>query len=429
MAFKHLDLHPKILKAIAEAGYTEPTKIQEEAIPKVLAGADLRASSQTGSGKTAAFLLPALNCLATPSQSNGRGPRVLILAPTRELAMQISEQAEKYSKHLSHAKSVCVVGGVPYPIQTRKLARRYDILIATPGRLIDFIHQGKIDFSRLEMLVLDEADRMLDMGFLEPVEEIVAETPESRQTLLFSATLQGSVLKLSERLLKDPEEVIIHAEKERHENITQGLHYVDDLGHKNRLLDHILDGEDVNHTIIFTSTKRHADQLVDELYEKGHRVAALHGDMNQRQRIRTIARLKDGKIDIVVATDVAARGIDVPSISHVINFDLPRNAEDYVHRIGRTGRAGAKGTALSFAGGRDMELVKRIEKFTGQDFNVVEIAGLEPRRKPQASRPSGPRRHRSFRGPGGNGSNHFRKGPRSSFRGAGGARRPRKANG
>ena len=424
MTFNDLSLHPKILEAITEAGYCEPTEIQSKAIPKVLRGFDIRASAQTGTGKTAAFLLPALCRLVAPAKESGHGPRVLILAPTRELAMQIGEQANKYSKYLPRAKTVCIGGGVPYHMQTRKLSRPYDILVATPGRLIDFMNRGKISFSRLEMLVLDEADRMLDMGFIEPVEQIVAATPKNRQTLLFSATLRGAVLKLSERLLNKPMDIIVHAERAKHDNIEQTLHYVDDLNHKNRLLDHILAKESVNHALVFTSTKRHADQLVSELHEKGHRAAALHGDMNQRQRTRTIGQFKENKLRILVATDVAARGIDVQSITHVINFDLPRNIEDYVHRIGRTGRAGAKGAALSFAGGRDTSLVKRIEKFTGQEIDIVEVAGMEPRRNKRPSTPSKHRRPQRSSGsysskgrsskPSKSSGSYSSKGPRSS---------------
>lgn len=419
MAFEQLNLDPKILKAIAEAGYSDPTEIQLKAIPKVLRGFDIRASAQTGTGKTAAFLLPALNRLVVPAEKSGKGPRVLILSPTRELAMQIATQAEKYSKYLHRVKTVCVSGGVPYHPQLRQLSRPFEILIATPGRLIDLMNKGKIDFSRLEMLVLDEADRMLDMGFVEPVKKIAAATPQERQTLLFSATLQGSVQKLSEQLLNKPMDIVVHAEKEKHENIEQRLHYVDNLGHKTRLLDHILSEEEVNHTIIFTSTKRHADQLVKELYSKGRRAAALHGDMNQRQRTRTITDLRNGKINILVATDVAARGIDIQSITHVINFDLPRNIEDYVHRIGRTGRAGAKGTALSFAAGSDAQLVKRIEKFTGQPIDVVEIAGLEPR--PQQQRSDKPKKRPHF-----NSKPH--RGFKAKPKGAKGARPKKGAN-
>lgn len=303
--------------------------------------------------------------------------------------MQINEQAIKYSKYLKQAKTVCVVGGVPYPAQMRQLSKPYDILIATPGRLIDYIGRGRIKFSRLEMLVLDEADRMLDMGFSEPVKQIVALTPPKRQTLLFSATLEGEVIKLSDQLMDKPMEIVCHAKKEKHENIEQKLHFVDNIGHKNRLLDHILGEEDVTNAIIFTSTKRQADQLMFDLRDKGHRAAALHGDMNQRKRTKTIMMLKAGKVNVLVATDVAARGIDVQSITHVINFDLPRFVEDYVHRIGRTGRAGASGTALSFAGGREAQLVKKIERFTGQPIQISEIPGLEPSRKQRAPGPKG----------------------------------------
>lgn len=387
MSFDQLGLHPKILKAVTEAGYDKPTMIQLKAIPKILKGFDIRASAQTGTGKTAAFMLPALSILTNPPKKNGKGPRLLILSPTRELASQIHSQAIKYGKHLDRIKTVCVFGGIAYPVQMRKLARPYDILIATPGRLIDYMERGKIDLSRVEMLILDEADRMLDMGFLEPVEQIVAATPKERQTLLFSATLRGSVMKLSERLLNNPMDLIVHAETIKHENIYQKLHYTDDLNHKNRLLDHILALDEVKFSIIFTSTKRHADVLVDRLKEIGHKAAALHGDMSQKHRMRTISQLREGKIDVLVATDVAARGIDVSSITHVINFDLPRNIEDYVHRIGRTGRAGAFGTAHSFAAFHEQDIVKKIEKFTGQTMNVEQIEGLEPTMQNSAAKP------------------------------------------
>ena len=278
-------------------------------------------------------------------------------------------------------KQFCIVGGVPYPAQTRQLSKHYDVLIATPGRLIDFIERKKINFSRLEIMILDEADRMLDMGFLEPVEQIIDETPSNRQTLLFSATLRGSVIKLSNRLLKDPKEIVIKAEKESLDNIEQKLHYVDDVKHKNRLLEHILTEEGIDHSIIFTATKRHAAKLVVELRETtGHKASALHGDMNQRQRTKTIAQYREGKFKILVATDVAARGIDVKSITHVVNFDLPHN-EDYVHRIGRTGRAGAKGKALSFVSNKDAHLLNNIERYIGKKIEVSEIEGLEPKKK------------------------------------------------
>lgn len=379
MTFDNFPLHPLIQKAIAEAGYETPTKIQLKAIPKIVKGFDIRASAQTGTGKTAAFLLPSLDRLMTPSTKPGKGPRLLVLTPTRELAMQIADQAAKYSKYLNRTKIVCVVGGVPYFKQMKQLAKPCDILIATPGRLIDLLDQKKVKLSRVEMLVLDEADRMLDMGFLPPVEKIVAALPSDRQTLLFSATLQGEVQKLSEKLLNKPMDIIVHAEKEKHDHIEQKLHIVNDMNHKNQILEHILDQGEVNHAIVFTSTKRHADRLTGELHEKGYEAAALHGDMNQRQRTRTLAELKRGSVKILVATDVAARGIDVNTITHVINFDLPQTCEDYVHRIGRTGRAGAKGKAVTFASTKDTSQIKRIERFTGQAIPIIEIPGLEPR--------------------------------------------------
>lgn len=378
MSFQELELHSSILQALEEEGYTTPTEIQVTAIPKVLAGRDLRASAQTGTGKTAAFILPALQLLMVPSKIRARGPRVLILVPTRELAVQVMKKAVTYSKHMSRIKTVCIYGGTPYPIQNRELSQPYEILVATPGRLIDHLERGRIDLSRVEMLILDEADRMLDMGFIGPVEQIADATPATRQTLLFSATMKGSVLKLSERLLRDPDEISIHADHSKHEDIDQRLMHVDNVNHKLKLLDHLLKDATLNQAIVFTATKRHADELVDILIEGGHDAAALHGDMNQRQRTRTMERMRMGKIAVLVATDVAARGLDVQTVSHVINFDLPQSAEDYVHRIGRTGRAGAKGVALSFVSARDRHLMKAIEQFTGHRMTPCTIPGLEP---------------------------------------------------
>lgn len=386
--FEELSLHPGILKALVDAGFDTPTPIQQQVIPEIMNGRDILGSAQTGTGKTAAFLLPALNKLTVPSTIKGFGPRILILVPTRELAMQVAAEAVKYSNNLSRVKTVCIYGGAPYPIQNRELARPYEILVATPGRLIDHMQQGRINFSRLEMFILDEADRMLDMGFIDPVEEIAAAIPKTRQTLLFSATLKGNILNLSRRLLNNPLEVSVAAEHAKHENIEQRLHFVDDIGHKNRLLEHFLADASLNQVIIFTATKRHADSLAESLFEKGYDAGALHGDMSQGQRTRTITKLRQGKIRILVATDVAARGIDVLTISHVVNFDLPNNPEDYVHRIGRTGRAGGKGLALSFAAPRDMVLVRQIEQFTGHKMVAHVIAGMEPRLKSFAPKPS-----------------------------------------
>ena len=379
MNFKELNLHSGILSAIEELGHTQPTPIQEQAIPEILNGSDLRASAQTGTGKTAAFILPALNLLA--SHLPGKGPRILILVPTRELAMQVASEAAKYSKHLPRVKTVCIYGGAPYPAQIRDLSKPFEILVATPGRLIDHLESGKVNLSRVQMFILDEADRMLDMGFIKPVEQIASALPTPHQTLMFSATLAGSVLKLSNRLLTQPKEVRITPERVNHDNIEQRLHHVDNLEHKYRLLSHLLSEPEVTQAIIFTATKRQADTLVDKLSSKGHFAKALHGGMNQRQRTRTIHELRREEFHILVATDVAARGIDIQTISHVINFDLPRNTEDYVHRIGRTGRAGASGIALSFAASRDMSIVRQIEKFTGQRMVPHQIPGMEASRR------------------------------------------------
>ncbi|WP_051937864.1 DEAD/DEAH box helicase [Ferriphaselus sp. R-1] len=388
--FASIGLNPLILKAVEESGYTVPTPIQAQAIPEVMAGHDLMASAQTGTGKTAAFILPALNRIAEPSAVRSKGPRVLVLTPTRELAQQVSEAAAKYGKHM-RVKTVSILGGMPYPLQNKLLSNPVDILVATPGRLIDHIQRGRIDFSRLEMLVLDEADRMLDMGFSEDVESIANATPKTRQTLLFSATLDGVVGALADRLLKTPKRISIAAQHAKHENIEQRLMFTDDMAHKSQLLSHLLTDIDLNQAVVFTATKRDADMLADQLQAQGHSVAALHGDMNQRERNRTLTNLRRGQVRILVATDVAARGIDVAGISHVINFDLPKFAEDYVHRIGRTGRGGASGIAVSFASNRDTMLLKRIERYTGQPITQHTIPGMEPKFKPRpaASKPQG----------------------------------------
>ena len=394
--FEALGLHPNILKSIVDSGYTTPTPIQAQAIPEALAGHDLMASAQTGTGKTAAFMLPALHRLAQPSAVRSKGPRILVLTPTRELAQQVSNAASQYGKNM-RLKVVSILGGMPYPLQNKLLSGFVDILVATPGRLIDHIQRGRIDFSRLEMLVLDEADRMLDMGFVDDVERIAAATPASRQTLLFSATLDGVIGKLAQRLLKDPKRISIASSKARHENIEQRLMYVDDMAHKNRLLDHLLRDVDLNQAVVFTATKRDADQLADSLAAQGHAAAALHGDMNQRERNRTLLNLRRGNLRVLVATDVAARGIDVSGISHVINFDLPKFAEDYVHRIGRTGRGGASGIAISFASGRDAMHLKKIERYTGLSITAHTVPGMEPKYKPRPAKPGfksgGPRHH------------------------------------
>ena len=387
MPFASLGLNPAIVKAVVSAGYTDPTPVQSAAIPAALAHKDLLVSAQTGTGKTAAFMLPALEMLATPSKSSGFGPRMLVLAPTRELALQVTKAAETYGKFMRRVRVVSILGGMPYPVQNRLLKGHVDIIVATPGRLLDHMRAGRIDFSRLEMLVLDEADRMLDMGFIEDIETVVAATPASRQTLLFSATLDGTVGALAKKLTRDAVRVEISNAQTRHENIEQRLHYADDQRHKMKLVDHYLRGLDVDQAIVFTSTKRAADEVAVALASQGFAAAALHGDMNQGQRNRTLGNMRRGNVKVLVATDVAARGIDVQTITHVINFDLPRIAEDYVHRIGRTGRAGRSGIAISLAGARDHGQVRQIERLTTQPIQVHVVPGLEPTVRPQYAHP------------------------------------------
>ena len=391
MNFDSLGLVAPIREAIALAGYTDPTPVQAQAIPEALAGRDLLVSSQTGSGKTAAFMLPALQLLSEEHPVVGRGPRILVLTPTRELSMQVTKAAETYGRKMKKVKMLSLVGGMPYPVQNRLLKIGVDILVATPGRLLDQMQSGRVDLSRLQMLVLDEADRMLDMGFKDDLEAIVKQTPATRQTLLFSATLEPNIARLAQAMLKNPARIEVDSQQTKHENIEQRLHFADDMGHKNRLLDHLLRDAEMNQAIVFTATKRAADDLASNLNEAGFSVAALHGDMKQGARTRTLQMLRRGGLKVLVATDVAARGIDVQGISHVINYDLPRAAEDYVHRIGRTGRAGKNGIAISLANVREHFQVKLIERFTSQAIPVLTIEGLEPKQRIFSGKPSGAR--------------------------------------
>ena len=388
MSFDSLGLAPALLSSIERTGFTTPTPVQLSAIPAALAGADLMVSAQTGSGKTAAFMLPALNRIAHKPANKGRGVQVLVLTPTRELALQVSEATAMYGSNLDDLRVATVVGGMPYGAQLKALSRRVDVLVATPGRLLDHLQARRVDLSTVHTLVLDEADRMLDMGFIDDINTIVDRCPESRQTLLFSATLDGTVAKLAARMMRDPQRIEMAGQSDRHANITQSLLYADDAGHKLRLLDHILRDASMDQAIVFTATKRGADDLAEHLADTGFSVMALHGDMNQRQRSRTISEVQDGRVRVLVATDVAARGIDVQAISHAINYDLPMQPEDYVHRIGRTGRAGRDGSAFTLAVHSERHKVRRIEHFIGYTIQSDVIAGLEPQRTPSA-RPEG----------------------------------------
>lgn len=379
--FSQFDLDERILRSLEEIGYQTPTPIQAQAIPKVLEGSDLMASAQTGTGKTAAFLLPLLHQLISYPLPTVKGPRTLVLVPTRELAIQVSQEAKKYSKYLPKIKTACVYGGIPYFAQKKELSRHYDILVATPGRLIDYMEKNCINLSNIKLFVLDEADRMLDMGFIEAVEQIAAALPKERQTLLFSATLDKRILPISKKLQRDPHEIRVERDPVTQNNIEQRLYYVDNASHKIRLLEHLLENAEIQQTIVFTSTINQADELATYLYEKGYLAGALHGKMNQRQRTRTIDKLRKGTLRILIATDVAARGIDIASLSHVINFDLPYQPEDFIHRIGRTGRAGAKGLAITFATYREEPWISKINQLMGKPISSYTIEGMEPQAK------------------------------------------------
>jgi superfamily II DNA/RNA helicase len=393
--FDALGLPVPVLGGIQSAGYTEPTTVQAQAIPRVVAGADVLVSASTGSGKTAAFILPALaKVLAARAardegqrrESGQKGPRVLVLAPTRELALQVAKAAQTYGQRIQGLRVATVVGGVPYGAQLKALRATPDILIATPGRLLDHLGSGVAVLSQLEMLVLDEADRMLDMGFIEDIETIAAQTPAARQTVMFSATFAGHVGKLAQRLTRDAQRIEVASHTERHEHIEQRLYWVDHTGHKHDVLDHLLTDREVDQAVVFTSTQVDADRLADRLADMGHQVAALHGGMPQGKRNRVLQALRQRQLRILVATDVAARGIDVPTITHVINYGLPMKPEDYVHRIGRTGRAGRSGLAVTLAARADHFMIRRIEQFTTQRIPVATIAGLEPKQAAPAVR-------------------------------------------
>jgi superfamily II DNA/RNA helicase len=412
MSFESLGLAPAILQSLKDAGYDTPTDVQSRAIPPALEGQDLMVSSNTGSGKTASFILPALQKILAARGDNTKrrekgvvyGPRVLVLAPTRELAMQVDKAAVVYGRHVQGLRVTTVVGGVPYAAQLKALKGPLDILIATPGRLLDHLQQGKAILDNVEMLVLDEADRMLDMGFIDDIRTIADRVPAGRQTVMYSATYAGHVGRLAQDLLRDPQRIEVASHTDTHVNIEQRLHWADDGEHKNALLDSILTQREVDQALVFTSTQRDADWLADRLADMGHKVASLHGGMPQGRRNRVLQGLRSQHLRVLVATDVAARGIDVPTISHVINYGLPMKAEDYVHRIGRTGRAGRNGLAVTLAERMDTGMIRRIQQFTTQNIPVATIAGLEPKRaepRMHAPRPEG-----RFGG-GGNGGKSF----------------------
>lgn len=378
MSFDSLGLSQEILRAVAEQGYHEPTPIQRQAIPVVLSGRDLMASAQTGTGKTAGFTLPLLQRLTqNEPHARGRRPvRALILTPTRELAAQVGENVRDYSKYLD-IRSLVVFGGVSINPQMMKLRGGVDVLVATPGRLLDLEHQNAVNLSHVEILVLDEADRMLDMGFIHDIRRVLAKLPAKRQNLLFSATFSDDIKALAEKLLHNPEEVEVARRNTASEQVSQQVHFVDKK-RKRELLSYLIGKENWEQVLVFTRTKHGANHLAEQLNKDGIRSAAIHGNKSQGARTRALADFKSGDLRVLVATDIAARGLDIEELPHVVNYELPNVPEDYVHRIGRTGRAAATGEALSLVCVDEHKLLRDIERLLKREIPRLAIPGFEP---------------------------------------------------
>jgi len=373
MTFETLGLRAELLRAVSEEGYTTPTPIQAQAIPVVLAGRDLRAAAQTGTGKTAAFTLPLLQMLGGPK---GKAPRVLVLTPTRELALQVEESVRTYGKHMP-VRSLCIFGGVGERPQQDGLRRGVDILVATPGRLLDLHGQGYVDFNSLEVLVLDEADRMLDMGFIHDIKRILKLLPGKRQNLLFSATYSDDIRGLAESLLKDPAVVEVAPRNTAAERVKQTVHPVDQPK-KKYVLAQLIHKKGLEQVLVFTRTKHGANRLAEHLDKDGIPALAIHGNKSQSARVKALSDFKAGRIRALVATDIAARGLDIEMLPAVVNFELPQVPEDYVHRIGRTARAGAEGEAWSLVDRAESDLLRGIEKVLKRSLPKEVVVGFEP---------------------------------------------------
>ena len=370
--FAELQIHPAVLHAVADVGYETPSAIQAATIPALLAGSDVVGLAQTGTGKTAAFAIPILSRIDTTS----RQTQALVLAPTRELALQVAEAFSRYAAHLPRLTVLPIYGGQSYGVQLAGLRRGAQVVVGTPGRIIDHLDRGTLDLSHLDYLVLDEADEMLQMGFAEDVERILADTPEYKQVALFSATMPPAIRKITGKYLHEPVEVAVKAKTATAENIEQ--RYLQVAGpRKMDALTRVLEVEPFEAMIVFVRTKQATEEVAEKLRARGFSAAAINGDIPQAVRERTIAALRDGSVDILVATDVAARGLDVERISHVLNYDIPHDPESYVHRIGRTGRAGRAGTALLFVSPRERHLLKSIEKVTRQPVTEVQLPSVE----------------------------------------------------
>src|SRR5690554_6890400 len=379
--FADLDLPDPLMRALADVGYESPSPIQAATIPPLLAGRDMIGQAQTGTGKTAAFALPILAQI-DPSQ---RKPQALVLAPTRELAIQVAEAFQKYATHLPGFHVLPIYGGQGYAPQLSALKRGVQVVVGTPGRVIDHLERGSLDLSELRCLVLDEADEMLRMGFIDDVEAVLKKTPENRQVALFSATMPAQIKRIAQTYLKDPVEIAIKATTATAINIRQRYWMVSGV-HKLDALTRILEAEPFDAMIVFARTKLGTEELADKLAARGLSAAAINGDIEQKQRERIIAQLKDGRIDVLVATDVAARGLDVDRISHVLNYDIPYDTESYVHRIGRTGRAGRKGEAILFVTPRERGMLRAIERATRQPIEQMSLPTIETVNEQRVSR-------------------------------------------
>ena len=412
MSFDNLGLRAELVRAVSEKGYDIPTPIQIQAIPLVLEGRDLMGSAQTGTGKTAGFTLPLLQRLAEkqPPQNRRRPLRALVITPTRELAAQVAQSISDYGKHLP-LKSAVVFGGVSINPQKQQLVRGVDILVATPGRLLDHVGQRSVDLSEVELLVLDEADRMLDMGFIHDIRKVLALVPKQKQTLLFSATFSDDIKKLANGLLKSPALVEVARRNTTVEAIEQVVHPVD-KSRKRELLSHLIGAERWQQVLVFNRTKHGANRLAGQLVSDGINAAAIHGNKSQGARTRALAEFKSGKVQVLVATDIAARGLDIDQLPHVVNFDLPNVPEDYVHRIGRTGRAGREGEAISLVCVDELKLLKDIERLIKREIPQRVIEGYQPDASIKAEpieRGRPPNRNQQKRRFSGNGKQHSNK--------------------
>jgi ATP-dependent RNA helicase RhlE len=388
MTFRNLGLSTDLLRAVADQGYTEPTPIQQQAIPAILQGQDIFASAQTGTGKTAGFTLPLLQLLGTTNPNKvHRTPRALILTPTRELADQVNHSVKTYGKYLS-LRSAVVYGGVGIGPQIQMLRRGVDILVATPGRLLDHLGQKTLSLSQIEILVLDECDRMLDMGFIHDIRKILATLPPSRQTLMFSATFSKAIQQLANTLLKSPTQIEVAPRNTAAQQVEQVVHPVD-RDRKRELLSYMIGFHNWQQVLVFTRTKHGANRLAEQLAKDGLKTTAIHGNKSQAARTRALQDFKQGKVRVLVATDVASRGLDIDQLPHVVNFELPNVPEDYVHRIGRTGRAGNEGRAVSLVCSDEYPLLKDIERLLNQTLAKEVIAGYEPTSpaQPEADQP------------------------------------------